>query len=117
MALFFRRRIEEDVRDPFGRQIEVDVLRVAVGRAHLSVLELVAAFRVGLDQPDDVMLADEAEPAVSNLHGGQEVSPGPPPPRGPLQGGPLPGMSQNARPRAAAGVDLLLVQGETGLAP
>src|SRR2546428_833840 len=74
LALRIRRRTEQDVGDPFGGQIEVGVRRVAVGRALLSVLELVAALRVGLEQPDDGMRADEAEPAVANLHSGQEVS-------------------------------------------
>src|SRR3989441_12513615 len=70
MALLLRRRVEQDVRDAFGWQIEFDVLRVAVRRAHLPVLELVAAFRVGLNQADDVMLADESEAAGGELCGG-----------------------------------------------
>src|SRR3989442_12622899 len=116
MALFFRRRIEQDVRDPFGRQIEVDVFRVAVGRAHLSVLELVAPFRVGLDQPDDVMLADEAEPAVANLHGGQEVAQVHPPVRVHLEAVPLREMSQDAGHRAPEEFDLLVVEEELAFA-
>src|SRR2546426_5918601 len=85
MALLLRRRVEEDVRDSFRRQVEVDVLRVAVRRAHLAVLELVAAFRIGLDQADDVMLADEAEPAAAEMPPGPEGLPGPPTRAVPLQ--------------------------------
>src|SRR2546422_7446692 len=103
MALLLRRRVEQDVRDSFRRQVEVDVLRVAVRRAHLAVLELVAAFRIGLDQADDVMLADEAEPAVANLHPGQGVSQVHPTLRGPLEPVSLPEMSPDAGHRAGEG--------------
>src|SRR2546422_5755254 len=112
MALLLRRRVEEDVRDSFRRQVEVDVLRVAVRRAHLAVLELVAAFRIGLDQADDVMLADEAEPAVANLHPGQEVSQVHPTVRVHLEPVSLREVSQDAGPRAAEGLDLFVVEEE-----
>src|SRR3989449_5495707 len=110
MALLLRRRVEQDVRDSFRRQVEVDVLRVAVRRAHLPVLELVAAFRVGLDQADDVMLANEPESAVAKLHRGPEVAQVHPTPRVPLQAVPFPGVSQDAGPRRASEVDLLLLE-------
>src|SRR3989442_10050297 len=116
MALVLRRRVEEEGRDSFRRQVEVDVLRVAVRRAHLAVLELVAAFRVGLDQPDDVMLADEAEPAVANLHSGQEVSQVHPTVRVHLEAVPLREMSQDAGHRAAEEFDLLVVEEELAFA-
>src|SRR5881628_256649 len=116
MALILRRRVEQDVRDPFGRQVEVDVLRVAVRRAHLPVLELVAAFRIGLDQPDDVMLADEAEPAVANLHGGQEVPEVHPTVRVHLEAVSLREVSQDASHRAAEELDLLVVEEELAFA-
>src|SRR3989449_2982906 len=106
VALLFRRRIEQGVRDPFRRQIEVDVLRVAVRRAHLPVLELVAAFRVGLDQADDVMLPDEPESAVPKLHPRYGDAEGHPTPRVPLHALPLPGVTPGARPPAAEGVAL-----------
>src|SRR5436309_4007043 len=116
VALLFRRRVEQDVRDPFGRQIEVDVLRVAVRRAHLPVLELVAAFRIGLDQADDVMLPDEPESAVPNLHRGQEVSKVHPTVRVHLEAVPLREVSQDAGHRAAEEFDLLVVEKELAFA-
>src|SRR6059036_4310978 len=116
MALLLRRRVEQDVRDPFGRQVEVDVLRVAVRRAHLPVLELVAAFRIGLDQADDVMLADEAEPAVANLHRGQEVPEVHPTVRVHLEAVSLREVSQDAGHRAAEELDLLVVEEELAFA-
>src|SRR2546426_402730 len=116
VALLFRRRIEQGVRDPFRRQIEVDVLRVAVRRAHLPVLELVAAFRVGLDQADDVMLPDEPESAVPNLHRGQEVSKVHPTVRVHLEAVPLREVSQDAGHRAAEEFDLLVVEKELAFA-
>src|SRR3989454_402241 len=116
MALLLRRRVEQDVRDPFGRQVEVDFLRMAVRRAHLPVLELVAAFRIGLDQADDVMLADEAEPAVANLHGGQEVPEVHPTVRVHLEAVSLREVSQDAGHRAAEELDLLVVEEELAFA-
>src|SRR2546426_11069988 len=116
VALLFRRRVEQDVRDPFRRQIQVDVLRVAVRRAHLPVLELVAAFRVGLDQADDVMLANEPESAVANLHRGQEVAKVHPTVRVHLEAVPFREMSEDAGHRAAEEFDLLVVEEELAFA-
>src|SRR3989442_5548405 len=106
MALVLRRRVEEDVRDSFRRQVEVDVLRVAVRRAHLPVLELVAAFRVGLDQADDVMLPDEPESAGPQLHPGQGVFKVHPNLRAPLDGVPPPGTWHDAGHAVTPEVDL-----------
>src|SRR2546426_1283008 len=116
MALILRRRVEQDVRDSFRRQVEVDVFRVAVRGAHLPVLELVTAFRVGLDQAHDVMLADEAEPTVANLNRGQEVPQVHPTVRVHLQAVPLREMSEDAGHRAAEEFDLLVVEEELAFA-
>src|SRR5712691_6518193 len=62
------------------------------------------------------MLADEAEPAVANLHGGQEVSQVDPPVRVHLEAVPLREMSQDAGHRAAEEFDLLIVEEEFAFA-
>src|SRR5438046_8844537 len=73
MALLLRRRIEQDVRDAVRRQVQIEVLRVPVRRADLAVVELVAALRVCLDQADDVVLSEESEAAIPDLHRRKEV--------------------------------------------
>src|SRR2546421_493912 len=67
----------------------------------------------GLGDPDDdVMLADEAEPAVANLHRGQEVSQVHPTVRVHLEAVSLRKVSQDAGHRAAEELDLFVVEEE-----
>src|SRR5947208_6171174 len=112
VALLLRRRIEQDVRDALRRQIEFEVHRVPVGRPDLAVLELVAALGIRLDQPDHVVLADETEPAVSNLNRRQEVAEVHPSVGIHLEAVPLREMPQDPGHRATEQLDLFVVQQE-----
>ena len=83
-----------------------------VGRPDLAVLELVAALGIRLDQPDHVVLADETEPAVSNLNRGQEVAEVHPSVGIHLEAVPLREMPQDPGHRATEQLDLFVVQQE-----
>src|SRR3989449_8469016 len=101
VALLRRGRIEQEVRDAFRRQVEIEVQRVTVRRADLAVLELVAPLGVRLNQADDMVLPYKSESAVPNLPRGGEGPQGDPTAGGPLHGRPLPGAAPEARPRSA----------------
>ena len=57
-------RVVQLVGDVLGRQVEVDVDRVAVGRPHAVVAHLVAALRIGLRDRDQVL---GAQPMVGRV--------------------------------------------------
>ncbi len=117
MALLLRRRIEQDVGDAVRRQVQIEVLRVAVRRADLAVVELVAALRVCLDQADDVVLSEEPEPTIPDLHRREKVPEVHPSMGVHLEAVSFREMPQDAGHRPAEDFDLLVVQEEFTLVP
>src|SRR2546430_715646 len=107
-------------RGPSMNPVTVPPRRAWIGggtRSGFPVVELVSALRVRLNQADDVMLPEEAEPTVPDLYRGQEVPKVDPPVRVHLEAVSFREVPQDAGHRPSEDLDLFVVQEEFALVP